>query len=72
MTADPATDRRALTEQQYADSGNLAARQSIYAFQRPISDIWNGSLDLAAVRGDETILDIGCGNGLYLLSLIHI
>ncbi len=66
MSADPSTDRRALTEQQYADSGNLVARQSIYAFQRPISDIWNGSLDLARLRGDETILDIGCGNGLYL------
>ena len=66
MSADPATDRRALTEQQYVDSGNLVARQSIYAFQRPVSDIWGGSLDLAALRGDETILDIGCGNGLYL------
>ena len=66
MSADPATDRRALTEQQYADSGNLVARQSIYAFQRPVSDIWNGSLDLAALDGDETILDIGCGNGMYL------
>jgi ubiquinone/menaquinone biosynthesis C-methylase UbiE len=66
VSADPATDRRALTEQQYADSGNLVARQSIYAFQRPISDIWGGSLELAALRGDETILDIGCGNGLCL------
>jgi ubiquinone/menaquinone biosynthesis C-methylase UbiE len=66
VSADPATDRRGLTEQQYADSGNLVARQSIYAFQRPVSDIWNGSLDLAELRGDEKILDIGCGNGLYL------
>jgi SAM-dependent methyltransferase len=66
VSTDRATDRRYLTEKQYADSGNLAARQSIYAFQTPISDIWGGSLDLAGLRGDERILDIGCGNGMYL------
>jgi SAM-dependent methyltransferase len=63
-----ATGRRHVAEQ-YADDRNLAARQSIYAFQRPIRDIWGGSLDLADLRGDETILDIGCGNGLYLGAL---
>ena len=62
------TSRRHV-EQQYGDDRNLAARQSIYAYQQPISDIWGGSLDLARLRGDETILDIGCGNGLYLGAL---
>jgi len=56
-------------EQQYGDDRNLAARQSIYAYQQPVSDIWGGSLDLARLHGDETILDIGCGNGLYLGAL---
>jgi SAM-dependent methyltransferase len=65
VSDDLATGRRHV-EAQYGDDRNLAARQSIYAFQRPIMDIWNGSLDLAELRGDETILDIGCGNGLYL------
>ena len=65
MSDDLATGRQHIREQ-YGDDRNLAARQSIYAFQRPIRDIWNGSLELAALRGDETILDIGCGNGLYL------
>lgn len=63
------TDRRYLTEQQYATDGNLAARQSIYAFQRPVVDFWGGSLDLAELSGDETILDVGCGNGRYLGAL---
>jgi ubiquinone/menaquinone biosynthesis C-methylase UbiE len=66
VTSDPTTDRRYLTDQQYADSGNLAARQSIYAFQQPITDIWGRSLDLAGLNGHESLLDVGCGNGMYL------
>ena len=67
---DLATSRQYLTEQQYADDANLAARQSIYAFQRPALDIWSGSLDLAELRGDESVLDVGCGNGRYLGALL--
>ena len=58
-----------LTEQQYADDTNLAARQSIYVYQRPALDIWSGALDLAELRGDESVLDVGCGNGRYLGAL---
>jgi ubiquinone/menaquinone biosynthesis C-methylase UbiE len=67
---DLATWRPYLTEQQYADDANLAARQSIYAYQRPALDIWSGSLDLAELRGDESVLDVGCGNGRYLGALL--
>ena len=63
-----ATSREGNAEQ-YGDDRNLAARQSIYAFQQPVVDLWNGSLDLADLTGDETVLDIGCGNGLYLAVL---
>jgi SAM-dependent methyltransferase len=66
VSGDVNTDRRYLTEQQYANDDNLAARQSIYSFLRPAMDIFNGSLDLADLRGDESILDVGCGNGRYL------
>jgi SAM-dependent methyltransferase len=66
---DSPTARAYLTEQQYADDKNLAARQSIYAYQQPPLDIFSGSLDLAELRGDEAILDVGCGNGLYLGAL---
>ena len=66
---DLATARPYLTEQQYADDKNLSARQSIYAYQRPVLDIFSGSLDLAELRGDEAILDVGCGNGFYLGAL---
>ncbi len=63
-----ATSREGNAEQ-YGDDRNLAARQSIYAFQQPVVDLWNGSLDIADLTGDETVLDIGCGNGLYLAVL---
>jgi ubiquinone/menaquinone biosynthesis C-methylase UbiE len=63
-----ATDRDDLAEQ-YGDDRNLAARQSIYSFQRPVVDIWNGALDLADLSGNEATLDIGCGNGFYLATL---
>ena len=56
-------------EKQYADDGNLATRQSIYAYQTPQLDLHNSSLDLAELRGDETVLEIGCGNGRYLAAL---
>jgi ubiquinone/menaquinone biosynthesis C-methylase UbiE len=66
---DRATGRTYLTEQQYKDESNLAKRQAIYRFQQPVVDVWNGSLDLAIERGDEAILDVGCGNGMYLWTL---
>ena len=51
---------------QYRTDANLAARQSIYAYQRPPIDLPKAALDLADLRGDETVTDIGCGNGAYL------
>ena len=66
---DPWRGRRYLTQVQYADDSNLAARQSIYAFQRPRIDLFSWALDLAGIRGPETVLDVGCGNGNYLARL---
>jgi ubiquinone/menaquinone biosynthesis C-methylase UbiE len=60
---------RGYIEKQYADDRNLAARQSIYAYSRSQRDLHNSSLDLAELRGDETVLEIGCGNGRYLTAL---
>lgn len=61
------TDR--LQDVQYRTDANLAARQSIYACQQPRLDLPSRVLGLAVLRGDETVADIGCGNGTYLAEL---
>jgi SAM-dependent methyltransferase len=62
-------DRSFLRDVQYRTDANLAARQSIYAYQHPRIDLAARVLDLAAPAGPGTIADIGCGNGAYLAEL---
>jgi SAM-dependent methyltransferase len=72
MTRDDArlwTSRSCLQDVQYRTDTNLAARQSIYACQRPQLDLPSRVLGLAALRGSETVADVGCGNGAYLAEL---
>jgi SAM-dependent methyltransferase len=63
------TGKAYLTTVQYRTDANLAARQSIYAFQEPRIDLVSAVLDLAALAGSETVVDVGCGNGVYLTGL---
>ena len=48
---------------QYRTDANLAARQSLYRWQRPRLDLPPLVLDLAGLRGSETVTDVGCANG---------
>jgi SAM-dependent methyltransferase len=63
------TDRSFLRHVQYRTDVNLAARQSIYTYQEPPTDLARGILSLAGLSGRELVADIGCGNGLYLAEL---
>lgn len=63
------TDRSQLREVQYRTDANLAARQSLYRFQRPPLDLPALVLDRAALGGGEAVADVGCGNGAYLAEL---
>ena len=62
-------DRRMLNGAQYRTDANLAARQSIYAYQQPAVGLSRLVLDLAGLHGHEAVADIGCGNGVYLAEL---
>jgi SAM-dependent methyltransferase len=59
-------DRAHLTTEAYADSANLNARAAIYQYQRPPADLVGWALGQAEWRGDERVLDVGCGPGRYL------
>jgi SAM-dependent methyltransferase len=62
-------DRSWLRGVQYRTDANLAARQSIYAYQHPRVNLRARTLELAALTGAEAVADIGCGNGMYLAEL---
>jgi SAM-dependent methyltransferase len=65
-------DRSFLRDVQYRTDANLAARQSIYAYQQPPVNLVAHVLDLALPAGGPgagVVADIGCGNGVYLAEL---
>ncbi|MBI3943826.1 MAG: class I SAM-dependent methyltransferase [Chloroflexi bacterium] len=63
------TDRRHLTTASYGDSANLLSRVNIYQYQEPHIDFVSWSLDQIPWRGNESVIDVGCGPGLYLRQL---
>jgi SAM-dependent methyltransferase len=54
---------------QYRTDANLAARQSIYAYQHPPIDLAARVIDVAAPAPGDVVADVGCGNGAYLAEL---
>jgi SAM-dependent methyltransferase len=59
-----------LRDVQYRTDANLAARQSIYVYQRPPLDLQARVIDLAAPAPGAIVADVGCGNGAYLAELV--
>lgn len=55
-----------MIESAYADSKNLRARQDLYRFRIPPLNPVEFALDLIEWRGDERVLDLGCGPGQYI------
>jgi SAM-dependent methyltransferase len=53
---------------QYSTDENLRARQRLWAISKrePQLDLPSWVLQLAGLRGDERVLEVGCGNGAYL------
>jgi SAM-dependent methyltransferase len=69
--ADRWADRAYLRGSQYKTDANLAARQSIYAYQHPRIDLFARVLDLAGPDLAGLIVDVGCGNGNYEAELVR-
>jgi ubiquinone/menaquinone biosynthesis C-methylase UbiE len=63
------TNRRHLTTAAYGSSANLSARQAIYTYQEPAIDFPAWALALTPIGERATVLDVGCGNGVYLRRL---
>jgi SAM-dependent methyltransferase len=60
----PSADPTALRTGQYADSSNLNARSSIYAYREPDFDLHDWVRSFVPPSG--RVLDAGCGPGSYL------
>jgi SAM-dependent methyltransferase len=58
------SDRVVLRTAAYADDAKLSARQAIYRFiERPWPSDGGRVLGAISLDGDETVVDVGCGNG---------
>jgi len=64
--SDARTDPDRLRGEAYADSGNLAARISIYAFRDDDVELIPWVLGLVGWPAPGLVLDVGCGPGRYL------
>jgi len=52
----------------YATDLNLRARQNIWGYA-PTAPLFTRVLDLVDLSGAERVVDVGCGNGVYLAAL---
>ena len=58
-----------LAQVQYATLDNLAARRKILEFSIPRFDIHTDGIHILHLAGNESILEVGCGDGSVLLNL---
>lgn len=64
------TSREKLAGSAYKDEKHLAARQSLYAWQRPSYDLPGIVLEHLPMTA-TSVLDVGCGNGKFLARIRH-
>ncbi len=66
-------DRSFITGRAYGTDQKLSARQSIYAFSKPNGEpaFFEWGVSRIAWSGTELVVDVGCGNGLWLKRLAN-
>lgn len=70
--SDPLADRDRLRFGAYADDAKLSARQAIYRYlERPWPSQEGRVLGAWSLRGDELVVDVGCGNGNDVRDLLR-
>jgi SAM-dependent methyltransferase len=63
----------AVSQAAYAEEARLAARQDLYCrYAVPSVDLPGWVLGHVRWAGDETVVDVGCGNGVYLERLAEL
>jgi SAM-dependent methyltransferase len=67
--SDVGFDRAFVKDTAYGDDANLAARQAIYRYQVDAVEFFGWALGQVEWRGDERVVDVGCGRGQYLARL---
>ena len=67
--SDVGFDRAFVKDTAYGDDANLAARQAIYRYQVDRVEFFGWALGQIEWRGDERVVDVGCGRGQYLARL---
>lgn len=68
MDGNSATTDRCVLREQYTYDRHLVARQSLWK-SRTGPSLYETAIDIAALTGTESIVDVGCGNGEYLALL---
>lgn len=58
-----------LSSSQYATAAKLRARWNLYKFSIPKIDIHQTGIEHLHLKGDENILEVGCGDGGVLINL---
>lgn len=63
------TNAEHLAKNQYNSSLNLKKRWDLYQFTEPKFDIYKEIIKNIKLKGSEAVLDIGCGDGSFLIDL---
>lgn len=67
--SDKTRDPAILASSQYKTADNVNARWEVYNYSVPHVDIYTKALEHLKLTGDESVLEVGCGDGSILLKL---